>query len=141
MLAAAAESGVAAKYARVFTPLPCSLPIVYNMYTQARIRAASLRYQGECIGATAYYIRFQAVSGGGEIGNRLQKLRVIADVDEERTNGRTDGWTDGRGRAATLTIASAILTWPVSPRFKAYIRSVVHVTRTSNVVFLDYALR
>lgn len=107
------------------------------MYTQARIRAASLRYQGECIGATAYYIRLQAVSGGGEIGNRLQKLRVIADVDEERTNGRTDG----RGRAATLTIASAILTWPVSPRFKAYIRSVVHVTRTSNVVFLDYALR
>lgn len=137
MLAAAAESGVAAKYARVFTPLPCSLPIVYNTYTQARIRAASLRYQGECIGATAYYIRLQAVSGGGEIGNRLQKLRVIADVDEERTNGRTDG----RGRAATLTIASAILTWPVSPRFKAYIRSVVHVTRTSNVVFLDYALR
>lgn len=71
---AAAESGVAAKHARVFTPSDCT-------YIRAGPVAISRQvYRGH---------RLLHSITSGEIGNRLQKLRVIADVD-----GRTGGHVD-----------------------------------------------
>ena len=78
---AAAESGVAAKHARVFTPSDCT-------YIRAGPVAISRQvYRGH---------RLLHSITSGEIGNRLQKLRVIADVDGR--DGRMGGHVDNSFR-------------------------------------------